>query len=149
MYEVIRVVPQELVRMAELMCWDEAIASQVYGWGLFSITASMGNPCTHGESRELAQQLVRELTGDPSVELTPAARLHYALPTGGLRPDMQTNYHPARFHDRIMFHSFTGVGEWRLSCTDHATDHDSCLEGCQIGVQRNGQYLIDIVRAEV
>ena len=147
MYDASSVTLGELVRMARLLGWDGAIASRHYGWGLFAVTAAMGNPCTHRENLALGQRLVLKLTGDPEALLT-THRLHYARPHGGLRSDMQAGYRPDRFGDRISSHPFTAPGEWSLLCTDHDAAYDLCTEGCAIGVQRGGEYLIDIVRRE-
>ena len=139
-YDTSKVTDTQLAAMAKLLGYVDSIAIGASSWGLQALTVAHGIPATHSEAVALANTLGRKLSGSPKLTLGPSPRLHYSK-SEGVASIFRTGYHPRRFGLRTRKGS-----EWSLVCDTHSTSYDKCTNGCKVGVQFNGHYLIDIVR---
>ena len=150
-YDPTAVTLDELIGMADLLEHKQKIAAKSYDRALRALEAAHGCPSTHADAHPNAQELARVLSGDPKLTIkyprrvySGNPRLHYADEGGGVHPAFTDYAHPAKFDIRPRPPRPTGT--WTLICTDHITCYHRCELDCLVGVQFNGQFLIDIVR---
>ena len=150
-YHPTSVTLDELIAMADLLGHRQKIHDKSYGWALRALEASHGCPSTHAQAHPNAQRLARAISDDPSLVIkyprpgySGNPRLHYADEGGGIHTAYMGYAHPAKFSVRPK--DSRPLGTWVLICFEHETNYQSCYLDCPVGVQLNGQFLIDIVR---
>ena len=131
----------ELKAMANLLGYSDAIGTGSARWQLYAITAAHGIPSNHEQAKGNALVLAQSLMKSKAIIMTTTPKLHYAKKTGGVAKGYAEAANPRRFGERTKL----GTG-WTLICVDHNTRYEKCSTECAIGPQKDGQFLIDIVR---